>query len=40
MSKYVIFTDSSCDLAPEVLAEWGVESLSVTFRFNDSEKEY
>ena len=40
MSKYVIFTDSSCDLAPEVLADWGVESLSLTFRFNDSEKEY
>ncbi len=40
MNEYVIFTDSSCDLAPEVLADWGVESLSLTFRFNDSEKEY
>jgi len=40
MNEFVIFTDSSCDLAPEVLREWGVESLSLTFRFNDSEKEY
>ena len=40
MNNYVIFTDSSCDLSPEILAEWDIESLSLTFRFGDSDKEY
>ena len=40
MNEYVIFTDSSCDISPEMLARWGVESLSLTFRFGDSDKEY
>ena len=40
MNEYVIFTDSSSDIAPEVLAAWGVESISLTFRFGDSDKEY
>ena len=40
MNEYVIFTDSSCDISPEILAEWGVESLSLTFRFSDSDREY
>lgn len=40
MNEYVIFTDSGCDIYPEVLAEWGVPSLSLFFRFNDSEREY
>ena len=40
MNEYVIFTDSSCDVSPEILAEWGVESLSLTFRFSDSDREY
>ena len=40
MRDYVIFTDSGCDIYPEVLAEWGVPSLSLAFRFNDSEREY
>ena len=40
MNEYVIFTDSGCDIYPEILAEWGVPSLSLSFRFNDSEREY
>ena len=40
MNEYVIFTDSSCDISHETLVEWGVESLSLTFRFDDSDKEY
>ncbi len=40
MSNYVIFTDSACDLAPELLKEWGVECLSLTFRFEGEDKEY
>ena len=40
MSSYVILTDSACDIVPETLAEWGVKSISLTFRFNDEDKEY
>ena len=40
MNDYVIFTDSSCDIEPALLAEWGVRCRSLTFRFNDSDKEY
>lgn len=40
MSKYMIYTDSGCDIVPETLAEWGVKQLSLTFRFNDDEREY
>ncbi len=40
MNNYVIFTDSSSDLSADILKKWKVESLSLTFRFNDSNKEY
>ena len=40
MNEYVIYTDSSCDLSGEKLESRGVCYSSLTFRFNDSEKEY
>lgn len=40
MSNYVIHTDTGCDIRPELLAEWGVSFTCLTFRFDDSEKEY
>lgn len=40
MNDYVIFTDSGCDIAPELLTAWGVRSLPLTFRFDGEEKEY
>ena len=40
MSNYVIFTDSACDLKPEMLKEWGVPYKSLTFRFDNAETEY
>lgn len=40
MSNYVIFTDSGCDIKPELLGEWGVPFKSLNFRFDDSEREY
>ncbi len=40
MRDYVIFTDSACDIKPELLAEWGVPYRSLTFRFEGDEKEY
>ena len=40
MRDYVIFTDSACDIKPELLEEWGVPYRSLTFRFDGEEKEY
>ncbi|MBE6699974.1 MAG: DegV family protein [Ruminococcaceae bacterium] len=40
MRDYVIFTDSACDIKPELLAEWGVPYRPLTFRFDGDEKEY
>lgn len=40
MRDYVICTDSACDICPELLFEWGVKVLPLTFRFSDDEKEY
>ncbi|MBP5631999.1 MAG: DegV family protein [Clostridia bacterium] len=41
MSSYVLFTDLSCDIEPELLKEWGVEFCSLKHYFNDEpEKEY
>ena len=40
MRDYVIFSDSACDIKPELLAEWGVPYRSLTFRFDGEEKEY
>ena len=40
MRDYVIFTDSACDIKPELLAEWGVPYRSLTFRFDGEDKEY
>lgn len=40
MRDYVIFTDSACDIAPELLSEWGVKNLPLNFRFVDSDKLY
>ena len=40
MSDFVIHTDSGCDLPRETLSEMGVELCELTFRFNNSDKEY
>lgn len=40
MQNYVIYTDSACDIKPEMLKEWGVLYSCLTFHFDDSEKEY
>ncbi len=40
MSDYVIFTDSACDIKPELLKEWGVGFQSLTLRFEKEDKEY
>ncbi len=40
MADYILFADSTCDMPVAVLKEWGVKSLELTFRFDDSEREY
>ena len=40
MNKYVIFTDSSCDIKPEVLKEWGVYYKPLYFHFDGESKLY
>ena len=40
MCSYKIFTDSACDIKPEVLGEWGVTSLDLSFRFDGEDEVY
>lgn len=40
MSNYVIFTDSCCDISPEMLKQWGVPYANMTFTFDGEDKEY
>ncbi len=40
MNNYVIFTDSACDIVPELLAEWGVSCVSLAFRFDHIDKDF
>ena len=39
-NDYVIFTDSCCDVQPEVLEQWGVSYANMTFTFEGEDKEY
>ena len=40
MSNYVIYTDSACDIYPEVLAQWGVGCVSLAFRFDHIDQDF
>lgn len=40
MEDYVIFTDSCCDVSPELLAKWGVPYANMTFSFDGEDKQY
>lgn len=40
MNQYVIFTDSACDIKPELLQEWGVPFADMTFTFEGEAREY
>ncbi len=35
MSDYVIITDSSCDLSPELLKQWEVPFVSLSYKFDE-----
>lgn len=40
MSEYIIFTDSACDIKPELLQQWSVHFANMTFTFEEEEREY
>lgn len=40
MNDFVVYTDSGCDITPEILAQWGVAWSSLSFLFEDEEVEY
>ena len=40
MNNYVIYTDSACDIYPEVLAQWGVGCVSLAFRFDHIDQNF
>ena len=40
MNNFVIFTDSACDIYPEVLEKWGVGCVSLAFRFDHIDRDY
>jgi len=40
LNDYVIFTDSCCDVSPDLLAKWGVPYANMTFSFDGEDKEY
>ena len=40
MKDFVMMTDSGCDIKPELLTEWGVDLLELSFRFNEDDRDY
>lgn len=40
MNDFVIITDSGCDLPVDLMKEWDVRCLDLTFRFEEENKEY
>jgi len=36
MNNYMIYTDSACDIRPELLMGWNVECINLAFHFEDS----
>lgn len=40
MEKYVIFADSACDIPEDMLHEWGVECIQLSFVFDGEDRQY
>ena len=40
MSNFIIFTDTACDLPASLLAEKGIRTIELTFRFTSEDTEY
>ena len=39
MNEYVIVTDTACDISQEILQQWGVQEIDLTFRFEKDNVE-
>jgi len=39
-NNYVIITDTGCDIAPEILKQWGVCAADLKFRIDGEDKDY
>lgn len=37
MSKYVIMTDTACDIEQSVLTEWGIDAVKLSYSFENGE---
>ena len=40
MSNYIIYTDSACDISPDILKKWNVPCVNLTFRFDGDEQDH
>jgi len=40
MSDYIIFTDSSCDIMPDLLEKWEVSCVSLTVKFDEDAESF
>ncbi|MCF0142210.1 MAG: DegV family protein [Parasporobacterium sp.] len=40
MNSYRIITDTGCDISPELLKEWGVGCVDLTFRFDGETRDF
>lgn len=40
MNKYVIFTDSACDISKATLEKWDVKCLNITYRFDGESEDH
>ena len=40
MNDFVIYTDSACDIPPELLKEWGVPYSWLTYVFEGDARQY
>lgn len=40
MNEYIVFTDSCCDVSPQLLQKWGVLFADMTFTFEGESREY
>ena len=38
--NFVIVTDSACDIAPEILEQWGVGAAHLKYRFDGEDRDY
>lgn len=40
MKNYVIFTDTGCDISPELLGQWGVECVSLSYHLETTGEDF